>query len=134
MNTRQINYDSDKAETARRLQLALSNAAITSSELAEKSGVSKSSISQYCHAIQSPSNLSAPKMARVLGVDPLWLMGFDVPMKPNQFIWTQDKRRIEHRQLQVLQLYEDLGWEPFHIIDTYETLSEEGRIRLPCSA
>ena len=130
MNTRQINYDSDKEETARRLLLALSNAGITSSELSEKSGVSKSSISQYCHAIQSPSNLSAPKMARVLGVDPLWLMGFDVPMKPNQFIMTQDKREIEHKQLFLFSLVEELGWDQFHLVDIHESLPKDGKQEL----
>lgn len=80
MSKRQINYDSDKELTARRLKEAMDNANMTASELAEKSKVSKSSISQYCHAVQSPSNLSATAMAQVLNVNPMWLMGFDVPM------------------------------------------------------
>ena len=70
--------------TARRLTDAISNAGISQQELSEKSGVSKSSISQYCNGTHIPSDSSAGKMAKVLHVSPVWLMGFDVPEKlPN---------------------------------------------------
>ncbi len=69
--------------TAKRLALALSNANMKPQELADKSGVSKSSISQYVNGSHAPSNISSGKMANILNVDPLWLMGFDVPMTKN---------------------------------------------------
>lgn len=69
--------------TAKRLSLALSNANMKPQELADKSGVSKSSISQYVNGSHAPSNISSGKMAKILNVDPLWLMGFDVPMTKN---------------------------------------------------
>lgn len=67
--------------TAKRLRLALDNASMKPQELAEKSKVSKSSISQYVNGSHAPSNISAGKMGKVLRVEPLWLMGFDVSMK-----------------------------------------------------
>ena len=67
--------------TAKRLLLALSNAGISQQELSEKSGVSKASISQYVNGFHSPSKISSGKMGKVLNVEPLWLMGFDVEMK-----------------------------------------------------
>ena len=67
--------------TAKRLSKALANVNKIPQELANESGVSKSSISQYLNGSHKPSNISSGKMAKVLGVDPLWLMGFDVPMK-----------------------------------------------------
>lgn len=67
--------------TAKRLRLALDNTSMKPQELAEKSKVSKSSISQYVNGSHAPSNISAGKMGKVLGVEPLWLMGFDVSMK-----------------------------------------------------
>lgn len=67
--------------TAKRLQFALSNANITQQELAEKSGVSKASISQYVNGSHAPSNISSGKMGKVLSVEPMWLMGFDVEMR-----------------------------------------------------
>lgn len=66
--------------TAKRLQIALSNSNMKPQELANKSGVSKASISQYINGSHAPSNISSGKMGKVLGVNPLWLMGFDVTM------------------------------------------------------
>lgn len=67
--------------TAKRLQLALSDTGISQQELAEKSGVSKASISQYVNGSHAPSNISSGKMGKVLNVEPTWLMGFDVKMR-----------------------------------------------------
>ena len=67
--------------TAKRLRLALSNKNMKPQELSDKSGVNKASVSQYVNGSHKPSNISAGKMADILDVDPLWLMGFDVPMK-----------------------------------------------------
>lgn len=66
-------------ETARRLQDALDRKGMTAAELAKKSGVSKASISQYLNGSHAPSNISSAKMADVLGVNALWLMGFELP-------------------------------------------------------
>lgn len=67
-------------ETAKRLRLALDNAGMKSQELADRSGVSKSSISQYVNGSHCPGNISSEKMAKVLHVNALWLMGYDVAM------------------------------------------------------
>ena len=70
--------------TAKRLQVALRNADLSAQELSNKSGVAKSSISQYVNGSHKPSNISSGKMAAVLNVNALWLMGFDVPMKESK--------------------------------------------------
>lgn len=67
--------------TAKRLQKALSDVNMNQQELADKSGVSKASISQYINGSHAPSNISSGKMGKVLNVEPLWLMGFDVEMR-----------------------------------------------------
>ena len=66
--------------TAKRLQLAMNNAGLSAQELSNQSKVAKASISQYVNGSHKPSNISSGKMASVLNVNPLWLMGFDVPM------------------------------------------------------
>lgn len=66
-------------KTAMRLRDAMAERNIIAQDLAERSGVSKASISQYINGSHKPSNVSAGKMAEVLEVSPLWLMGFDVP-------------------------------------------------------
>lgn len=67
--------------SSRRLGSLLSELGISQQELADKSGVLKSSISQYLTERATPSNINAGKMAKVLSVDPLWLLGYDVPMR-----------------------------------------------------
>lgn len=67
--------------TAKRLRKALSDINMKPQELADKSGVSKSSISQYVNGSHAPSNISSGKMGKVLNVEPMWLMGFDVEMR-----------------------------------------------------
>lgn len=67
--------------SSRRLGSLLSELGISQQELADKSGVLKSSISQYLTERATPSNINAGKMAKVLSVDPLWLLGYDGPMR-----------------------------------------------------
>lgn len=67
--------------TAERLTKALELKNIIPVELSQQSGVSQASISQYMNGSHAPSNISSAKMAMVLDVNPMWLMGFDVPMK-----------------------------------------------------
>ena len=64
--------------TAKRLRQAMDEMGMKAVELSEKTGLGKSSISQYMNGSHSPSNISAGKMGKVLKVNPLWLMGFDV--------------------------------------------------------
>ena len=66
--------------TATRLRLAMDAKNMKAQELADKAGIHKSSISQYVNGSHTPSNIKAGQMGKVLGVNPLWLMGFDVPM------------------------------------------------------
>ena len=96
------------AETARRLQDALDRKGMTAAELAKKSGVSKSSISQYLNGSHAPSNISSAKMAEVLGVNALWLMGFELPK--TDFVICGD------------------NWEL--LIEAHETLNDEGMKKL----
>lgn len=64
-------------ETARRLRQALERKGYTQQDLADMSGIGKSSISHYVNGTHAPGNISAYKMAQCLGVSPEWLMGFD---------------------------------------------------------
>lgn len=80
--------------TAKRLALALSNMNMIPQELANASGVSKASISQYLSGSHAPSNISSGKMAKILNVNPVWLMGFDVPMRE-----TSNSETITHNKI-----------------------------------
>ena len=62
--------------TAKRIRMALDERAINQQTLADLSGVSKASISQYIHGRNIPSSHNASAMSAILGVRPEWLMGF----------------------------------------------------------
>ena len=47
---------------------------------ANRCGISKYSVSQYVNGSNAPGNVSAAKIAKAFDLDPLWVMGFDVPM------------------------------------------------------
>lgn len=48
----------------------------------EKTQLNKASVSQYVNGKNTPSSITASKIAKAFGIDPAWLMGFDVPMEP----------------------------------------------------
>lgn len=61
---------------------ALSDKKMTQQELANRSGIGKSSISHYCNGSHCPDNLRAIKLASILEVSPLWLMGLSEAKDP----------------------------------------------------
>ena len=63
-------------------------------ELADKSGIGKSSISHYVNGSNEPGNKSAYALAEVLNVNPAWLMGLDVP---KESIETLQKNMVNAR-------------------------------------
>lgn len=48
---------------------------------ADLTGINKASVSQYVNGKNTPSNLTAGKIAFAFNVNAPWVMGFDVPMK-----------------------------------------------------
>lgn len=64
---------------SRRLLEAMNDIGIKQRELADKAQIAESSVSHYVNGSHAPSNKTAGKLADILGVSPVWLMGFDVP-------------------------------------------------------
>lgn len=46
---------------------------------ADRVGINKASVSQYVNGRNVPTNTTAKRIAEVFGVNPAWVMGFDVP-------------------------------------------------------
>jgi len=67
--------------TALRLKEAMEEKGVIAQDLANMTGIHKSSISQYLNGSHAPSIHSAGKMAEVLNVSSAWLKGYDVPME-----------------------------------------------------
>lgn len=121
MSKRQVNYDNDKMITAQRLKEAMNDAGISLTELATKSNVSKSSISQYTHGTQSPSNLSASAMAKVLDVNPVWLMGFEA---------SKSREDFQNERAERLKAYAYYSANHMHLAKIYDNLPIEGKKEL----
>lgn len=67
-------------ELKNRLKFAMIQARMRPIELSEKTGIPKSSISQYMSGYTKPNGERVYLISKVLGVSEAWLMGFDVPM------------------------------------------------------
>ena len=66
---------------ASRIRKALSIRGMRQHELCEKTKIPKSAISQYISGAFEPKQDRVFLIAQALNVDPVWLMGYDVPME-----------------------------------------------------
>ena len=93
-------------EIAKRIKEAMEYAGVTQQELSNKSGIGKSSISQYVHGTYIPNNATAQKLGDALGVSPVWLMGFDVPMfsftVKDRWLLTEEEKKEKLEMIQKL--------------------------------
>lgn len=64
-----------------RLRMAMNINDMKQIELAEKTGIGKSAISQYCSGKYEPKQKGIYLIAKALNVNEAWLMGHDVPME-----------------------------------------------------
>lgn len=70
-----------KEKCSVRLAKALAIRGMKQHELCEKTKIPKSAISQYLSGLFEPKQDRLHIIAQALDVDPVWLMGFDVPME-----------------------------------------------------
>ena len=64
-----------------RIRKALSIRNMRQADLCEKAGISKSTLSEYLNGRYVPKQDKTFLIAQALNVDPVWLMGYDVPME-----------------------------------------------------
>jgi repressor LexA len=69
-------------------------------DLVEKTGLTKSAISQYCSGIYEPKQNALYKLAEALNVSEAWLMGYDVPMERK--IYPDNILKIEKRKIPLI--------------------------------
>lgn len=92
-----------RIKSCARLKEALRIRNMKQSELAEKTGISKSALSQYVSGIIEPRQNNVHLLSKVLNVSEAWLMGFDVPMERKSDIdllaKSERQRMIDEYQL-----------------------------------
>ena len=77
-----------------RIKKALAIRGMKQSELCEKTKIPKSALSEYISGAYEPKQDRLFLIAQALDVDPVWLMGFDVPM---------EKEKISPSELQLTE-------------------------------
>lgn len=80
------------AEFKDRLQLAIDVREMRPVDLAKRLGVSEATISVYRSGKATPKAERLGQIAKILNVNPVWLMGLDVPMEREEL--TKDERAI----------------------------------------
>lgn len=86
-----------------RLNSVMKEQNIRQIELSEKTGISKGMINHYCKGRYVPSNLNAKKIGDCLGVNPVWLMGFEAQKYDTQRIErTSVEEIIQNAKLELL--------------------------------
>lgn len=119
------------ATTAQRIKEALELRQMKQADLAEKTGIGKSSISTYISGEYNPKQKNLYKMAKALNVSETWLMGLDVPMTRNNIVIssTDLQKQIEEKAFQrFIDFISSAGYEITNVnSNTYEILSERYR-------
>ena len=82
-----------------RIKKALSIRDMKQSELCEKTKIPKSAISEYISGAYEPKQDRLFLIAQALSVDPVWLMGFDVPMEKEKKISSDELQLTEGEKL-----------------------------------
>jgi transcriptional regulator with XRE-family HTH domain len=77
----QKNIEIPKESCALRLKKALSIRNMTQAELCQKTKIPKSALSEYIKGLYEPKQDRLIILSEALDVDPVWLMGFDIPME-----------------------------------------------------
>ena len=97
-----------KESCAARLKKALSIRNMTQAELCQKTKIPKSALSEYLKGLYDPKQDRLLILSEALDVDPVWLMGFDVPMeKEDKKISPHDPTLTEGEKL-VLELFRQI--------------------------
>ena len=103
---------SGRIETfAKRISQALSLKGMKQSELCTRAKVPKSSLSLYLSGAYEPRQDRIYDMATVLDVDPVWLMGYDVPMEREEKSISPDELQLTEGEKKLLELFRKIPEE-----------------------
>lgn len=94
-----------KDSCAARLKMALSIRNMTQAELCQKTKIPKSALSEYIKGLYDPKQDRLLILSEALNVDPVWLMGFDVPMEKEDKKISPDEEGLTEGEKQVLELF-----------------------------
>lgn len=98
-------YQDPIESCANRIRKALSIRNMTQSELCRRTKIATSAMSEYIKGLYEPKQDKVYIMSQALNVDPVWLMGFDVPMEKEDKKISPDEEGLTEGEKQVLELF-----------------------------
>ena len=110
--------DNTLPEFKDRLKRALSLREMTPGKLAKKTGISKSSISQYMSGYTRPKQDKIFLISKVLNISEAWLAGFDVPMEKDGY----EDQTVLHFDIEfenAINIIESEGYLILFVDDSY---------------
>ena len=91
-----------------RLNEALKLRGITAAELANKSGLAKSSVSRYLSGENIPRSIAIGKMANALNVSPAWILGYNLTIDGKEIPTIELDRLTPENQTRLIAYYQGL--------------------------
>lgn len=101
-------YQEPIESCATRIKKALSIRNMTQSELCRRTKIATSAMSEYVKGLYDPKQDKIYLMAQALNVDPVWLMGFDVPMEKDNKKEAPHEENLTESERAVLELFRQI--------------------------
>ena len=98
-------YQDPVESCAKRLRKALTIRNMKQSELCRKTKIATSAMSEYLRGLYEPKQDKIYIMAEALDVDPVWLMGFDVPMENKDKKISPHEADLTEGEMVMLELF-----------------------------
>lgn len=97
-------YQDPIESCATRIKKALSIRNMSQAELCRKTKIATSAMSEYVKGLYDPKQDKIYIMAQALNVDPVWLMGFDVPMEEEYKKFSPDELQLTEGEKALIKL------------------------------
>ena len=81
---------------------------MTATELANKSGLAKSSVSRYLTGENIPRSIAIGKMANALNVSPAWILGYNLTIDGQEIPNIEIDKLTEENKTRLLAYYQAL--------------------------
>lgn len=91
-----------------RLLEAMKVRQMTATELANKSGLAKSSVSRYLSGENIPRSIAIGKMANALDVSPAWILGYNLTMDGKEIQNVELDKLTEENKTRLFAYYQAL--------------------------
>lgn len=73
----------------KRIRSLINELGISQTEFCEKTGITKSALSNYLNGDRTPRQDQIDKIASTFELNPSWLMGYDVPMNTDEKLYKE---------------------------------------------